>query len=229
MELKKLKVKKIKQLESTRVHDISVSDVQHYITKNGVINHNSGREYGASIILMLTKAKLKDIKKEQIGIIITAKPKKNRFAKPTPVKTHLDYKIGLNEFTGLQDYMEFGWEKHGVEKGEIYTEKELKKKAPAIRGKAIEFKCKEDKEHGVESTMYFYPKSKCSTIAVKSLGRHLKSKEFFSPLFFTNEKLKEVDEYAKPFFNYGMNDELPDDELFDTDDTDDIDNEIDPN
>ena len=174
----------------------------------------SGREYGASIILMITKAKLKDKKKEQVGIVLTAKPNKNRFAKPQTVKTHLDYTAGLNEFTGLQDYMEFGWEDHGVEKGEILTEKQLKKKSAGPRSKAVEFKCTEDVENGIESTMYFVPDKNASTIAVKELGRHLTSKEFFSNIFFTEERLKAVDEYAQPFFNYGINDELPEDELF---------------
>ena len=63
MQLNKLKVKSVKLLDSTKVHDISVDEVEHYITENGVINHNSGREYGASIILMLTKASWKFWKK----------------------------------------------------------------------------------------------------------------------------------------------------------------------
>ena len=39
----------------------------------------------ASIVLMLTKAQLKD-GQERVGIIVTAKPAKNRFAKPHPIK-----------------------------------------------------------------------------------------------------------------------------------------------
>lgn len=177
----------------------------------------SGREYGASIILMLTKASLKDKNKEQVGIILTAKPNKNRFAKPNTVKTHLDYKQGLNKYTGLQDYMEFGWDDHGVEKGEILTEKQLKKKSAGPRAKAVEFECTENLEEGIESVMYFVPDKKSSTIAVKELGRHLTSREFFSETFFTKDRLLAIDEYAKPFFNYGINDDLPDDELFDMD------------
>ena len=185
----------------------------------------SGREYGASIILMLTKAKLKDKKREneQVGIILTAKPNKNRFAKPQQVKTHLDYKFGLNEFTGLQDYMEFGWEDHGVEKGSIVTEKELKKKSAGPKSKAVEFKCTPDPENGIEELMYFIPDKNANTIAVRELGRHLTSKEFFSAKFFTQERLEAVDAYAKPFFNYGIDEDLPDDELFDVEEEVEID------
>jgi len=177
----------------------------------------SGREYGASIILMMTKAKLKDKKSEneQVGIILTAKPNKNRFAKPVVVKTHLDYKTGLNKFTGLQEYMEWGWNASGVDKGIIITEKELKKKSAGPKSKAIEFKCNEDPSLGIESIMYFIPDKNATTIAVKDMGRHLSAKEFFSSIFWTHDRLVQVDERAKSLFNYGIDEELPDDELFD--------------
>ena len=106
--------------------------------------------------------------------------------------------------------MNFDWEKEGVEKGEIVDEKKLKKKSAGPRSRAIEF------THDGE-TLFFIPDPKSSTIAVKELGRHLTSKEFFSDTFFTKERLLSIDEYAKPFFNYGIDDELPDDELFDVD------------
>lgn len=170
----------------------------------------SGREYGASIILMLTKAKLNSTgsDKEQVGIILTAKPNKNRFAKPNVVKTHLDYKTGLNRYTGLQEFVEFDWEKTGVAKGEIVNEQKLKKKSAAPRSRAVEF------EYNGE-ILYFIPDPKASTVAVKDLGRHLTSKEFFSDVFFTQERLEQINEIAKPMFNYGIDDDIPDDELFD--------------
>lgn len=170
----------------------------------------SGREYGASIILMLTKAKLNSTgsDKEQIGIILTAKPNKNRFAKPNVVKTHLDYKAGLNRYTGLQEFVEFDWDKTGVAKGEIVNEQKLKKKSAAPRSRAVEFEFEGE-------LMYFIPDPKASTVAVKDLGRHLSSKEFFSEVFFTQERLEQINEIAKPMFNYGIDDDIPDDELFD--------------
>lgn len=170
----------------------------------------SGREYGASIILMLTKAKLNSTgsDKEQVGIILTAKPNKNRFAKPNVVKTHLDYKTGLNRYTGLQEFVEFDWDKTGVAKGEIVNEQKLKKKSAGPRSRAVEFEYEDE-------ILYFIPDPKSSTVAVKELGRHLTSKEFFSDVFFTQERLEQINEIAKPMFNYGIDDDIPDDELFD--------------
>jgi RecA/RadA recombinase len=169
----------------------------------------SGREYGASIILMLTKAKLNSTgsDKEQVGIILTAKPNKNRFAKPNVVKTHLDYKTGLNRYTGLQEFVEFDWDKTGVAKGEIVNEQKLKKKSAAPRSRAVEFEFEGE-------MLYFIPDPKASSVAVKELGRHLTSKEFFSETFFTQERLEQINEIAKPMFNYGIDDDIPDDELF---------------
>jgi hypothetical protein len=63
--------------------------------------------------------------------------------------------------------------------------------------------------------LYFIPDPKASTVAVKDLGRHLTSKEFFSDVFFTQERLEQINEIAKPMFNYGIDDDIPDDELFD--------------
>ena len=58
MRLKTLKVKSVKENSSTKVNDLTVADVQHYITDNGAINHNSGIVYGASIILNLSSSSL---------------------------------------------------------------------------------------------------------------------------------------------------------------------------
>ena len=55
----------------------------------------TGPEYAASIILFLGKAKLKE-GIEQTGIIVTAKPNKNRFAKPTNIKFHISFNKGMN-------------------------------------------------------------------------------------------------------------------------------------
>ena len=54
MELTKLKIKSARKLDTTKVHDLTVADTQHYFTENGVVNHNTGPEYAASIILFLT-------------------------------------------------------------------------------------------------------------------------------------------------------------------------------
>ena len=58
MELKTLKIKKIESLGIGPVNDLTVENVNHYISYNGVINHNSGPQYAASISVILSKAQL---------------------------------------------------------------------------------------------------------------------------------------------------------------------------
>ena len=70
----------------------------------------------ASIVLMLTKAQLKD-GQERVGIIVTAKPAKNRFAKPHPIKFHLDFSKGMNRYVGLEQYAT--WDICGIARGTI--------------------------------------------------------------------------------------------------------------
>lgn len=117
MQLNKLKIKSVTELKSTKVHDLTVQDAQHYISENGVINHNTGPEYAASIVLFLGKAQLKDSSGDKAGIIVTAKPNKNRFAKPHPIKFHLHYSEGMNKYVGLEQYID--WDNIGITRGSI--------------------------------------------------------------------------------------------------------------
>jgi RecA/RadA recombinase len=86
----------------------------------------TGPEYAASIVLMLNKAQLKD-GAEKVGIIVTAKPAKNRFAKPTAIKFHLDFTKGMNRYVGLEQYAT--WDICGVTRGIIdpKTKEKIKK------------------------------------------------------------------------------------------------------
>jgi len=74
----------------------------------------TGPEYAASIVLFLNKAQLKE-GTEKTGIIVTAKPNKNRFAKPTPIKFHLHFTQGMNPYVGLEQYV--SWDVCGVDRG----------------------------------------------------------------------------------------------------------------
>jgi len=76
----------------------------------------TGPEYAASIVLFLNKAQLKE-GTEKTGIIVTAKPNKNRFAKPTPIKFHLHFTKGMNRYVGLEQYAT--WDICGVARGTI--------------------------------------------------------------------------------------------------------------
>lgn len=88
---------------------------QDFISRQ-VAGGGTGPEYAASIVLFLNKAQLKE-GGEKAGIVVTAKPNKNRFAKPQPIKFHLHYTQGMNKFVGLENYID--WEEIGITKGII--------------------------------------------------------------------------------------------------------------
>jgi len=89
----------------------------------------TGPEYAASIVLMLNKAQLKD-GADKVGIIVTAKPSKNRFAKPTNIKFHLNFSEGMNPYVGLEQYAT--WDICGITRGTI--EKGVKVPKSTARG-----------------------------------------------------------------------------------------------
>lgn len=89
----------------------------------------TGPEYAASIVLMLNKAQLKE-GAEKVGIIVTAKPSKNRFAKPTNIKFHLNFSEGMNPYVGLEQYAT--WDICGITRGTI--EKGVKVPKSTARG-----------------------------------------------------------------------------------------------
>lgn len=89
----------------------------------------TGPEYAASIVLFLNKAGLKE-GDQKAGIIVTAAPNKNRFAKPSKIKFHLHFSKGMNRYVGLENYV--SWDICGVDRGTIDPktgEKILKKTA----------------------------------------------------------------------------------------------------
>jgi len=76
----------------------------------------TGPAYAASVVLMLNRAQLKD-GADKVGIIVTAKPDKNRFARPHPIKFHLHFTEGMNKFVGLEQYV--SWDVCGITRGTI--------------------------------------------------------------------------------------------------------------
>jgi len=126
MELTKLKVKSVKRLDTkTKVHDICIENAGHYILEDGIISHNSGAVYNASILLMISKAKLKtgdedELDLGQSGIIVTAKTQKNRLAKPKKVKFEISFNSGANPYKGLEHWCTVeNFEKIGIAKGKM--------------------------------------------------------------------------------------------------------------
>jgi len=198
MQLTKLKVKNVTELNCTKVHDLTVADVQHYITDNGVINHNTGPEYAASIILFLGKAKLKD-GTVQTGIIVSAKPNKNRFAVPTPIKFHISFNKGMNPYIGLEEYI--SWDNCGVQRGKLLSEREFQKLKEADQ---LECRKHSFTENEKDVTMYFQPSDTARKIVVKHLNDTVDLNQLFTPVVFTNDVLKQLEPIVSKKFSYGV-------------------------
>jgi RecA/RadA recombinase len=99
---------------------------QDFISRQ-VAGGGTGPEYAASIVLFLNKAQLKDSDGDKAGIVVTAKPNKNRFAKPQNIKFHLHYTEGMNRFVGLENYID--WDHIGITKGVIENGKKVPKQS----------------------------------------------------------------------------------------------------
>jgi hypothetical protein len=165
---------------------------QDFISRQ-VAGGGTGPEYAASIVLMLNKAQLKD-GAEKVGIIVTAKPDKNRFAKPHPIKFHLDFTKGMNPYVGLEQFV--SWEACGVGRGNKLTEKEFSKLSPADQEICSKFELNGE-------TYYFLPKKLGKSYIIRHNGDEVPVKEFFSSRLFINEVLAELDErIIKPTFKF---------------------------
>ena len=81
-----------------------------------------GVDYAASTIVYLSKAMLKtggedDLDLNSSGILVTAKAKKNRNAKPKKIKFEINHSSGVNKFVGLDFFLTFdNFEKTGIAK-----------------------------------------------------------------------------------------------------------------
>jgi hypothetical protein len=218
MQLTKLKVKNVTELNCTKVHDLTVADVQHYITDNGVINHNTGPEYAASIILFLGKAKLKE-GTEQTGIIVSAKPNKNRFAKPTPIKFHISFNKGMNAYIGLEEYI--SWDACGIQRGRFLTEGQFDKLKEAERAECRKHIYTKDEK---EVIVYFQPSDTARKIAVAHLNDLVDLNQLFTSKVMTREVLEKLEPIVSARFKYGV-DELDVNDLDSMLDSDDEDQE----
>ena len=230
--MKKLKLLKKEQGDLNTVYDIEVATAHHYLSKDGVVMHNSigsyipgqtisgggGAIYNASIILQLSKAQLKEDGTNRTGIIVTSKPAKNRFARPIPIKFHISFIRGMNRFVGLEEYM--NWETCGIQRGKLITEKEFNKKSPAEQAEIANTRFTVTRENGVEEVFYFEGKETSRTIAVRHLADSIKPNELFTAKIITQEVLKELDEkiIKKTFMLPNINEinELEDDEIANT-------------
>jgi recombination protein RecA len=153
-----------------------------------------GPEFSASIILMLSKGTLRDENKTTTGIIVRSKTKKNRLAKPIDIEFHISFHKGMNQYVGLEQYV--NWENCGVGRGNKLTEKEHSKLKPDEQELCSKFEINGE-------TFYFLPKKLGKTYLIRHNGDEVPVKEFFSARLFTEDVLKELDEKViKPTFKF---------------------------
>ncbi len=167
-----------------------------YIPGN-VVSGGGGGKYSPSIMMMLTKSKLVDkdsedhvkkhgIEATRIGIVVTLTPIKQRFAKPIKVQVHIPFYKKPNPFVGLEKFV--NWETCGVVRGNMLTEKEYKKMAPADQKKCFEFTSAEG------NTVYAQPRDTARQLVCKHLGGEVALSELYTDKVFTEEVLHELDD-----------------------------------
>lgn len=156
-----------------------------------VAGGGTAAEYGASVIMLVNKAKLKE-GSEQVGIIVNAKPTKNRFCKPVVVKFHIDYTKGLNPYVGLDEY--FSWDRCGIGRGKFISEKDYSKLSESEQEK-----CK--KVETETEVKYFQPSDSGRNICCDN-GDIFPLAKLFTPQVFTKERLERLDKYIQSEFKY---------------------------
>ena len=150
-----------------------------------------GLVYGASIILNLSKAKLKEgTDNTQTGIIVTAQPEKNRFCKPVKVKFYISYVNGMNPYVGLEEYISF--ERCGIQRGKFITETEYNKSPND------EYVRVETNEGEVK---YFVPSETARGICLDD-GTVVPLNKLFTSQVFTKSRLERLDKYIQQEFKY---------------------------
>lgn len=174
-----------------------------YVPMN-IVSGGGGIKYNASIIFELSKSKLDDKEAEQqakdknvdavrVGITVTVKPTKQRFARPIKVHFHIPFYKKPNPFVGLEDFV--GWETCGVMRGKALTPKMYDKLTEAEKKTCKEFEL----ENG--DKMYALPKDTARTLVCKHTGGELPISDLFTDKVFTQEVLKMLDEnIIKPTF-----------------------------
>jgi len=160
----------------------------------------TGPEYAASIILFLGKAKLKE-GTEQTGIIVTARPNKNRFAKPLPIKFHISFNKGMNPYIGLEEYI--SWDACGVERGRFINQNAYDKLNETGKAECREHTYERD---GKEVTVYFQPAATARKICVAHLNDTVELNELFTPKVITQEVLDRLEPIVNEKFKYGTDD-----------------------
>ena len=162
----------------------------------------TGPEYSASIILQLSKSKLKE-KNMQTGIIVRSKPNKQRFVKPYEISFYIHYTKGMNPYIGLEKFLD--WKNCGVARGRILTQKDVNKLSKDKQAELDSWDIFDD-DGNVKETLYFQEDKNAKKVVVKHLNDSIQAKDLWTDKVFTNEVLQGLDHVMKPYFSYGEND-----------------------
>lgn len=186
-----VKIKDVKGIGVGKVHDIMVSNDHHYITEDGIVHHNTGLQYSASTIVMLSKAKLKtgnedDLDIGQSGVIVTAKAEKNRRAVPKKVKFEINFSTGCNPFKGLESFCTpENFETVGIAKGKMDVDKKT-------------------------GEMTFKPGG--TRYYVNHLGKSVFLTQLHTSKIFTQEVLEALEPIIAKYFDYSNMEEIAENE-----------------
>ena len=190
------------------------SAIGSYVPTN-ITSGGSGLGYNSSVTLELNVSKLEDKENDSAaqkatnaedlvkkGITVTAKPKKSRFTIPRKVRFQIPYFKRPNPYVGLDGFVG-DFEKSGICRGVLLTEKDYNKLSDAEKEKIYKF------EHNGK-TLYCQQKDTARSIVVKHLGESIPISQLFTERVFTDEYLHWLDENViRPAF------ELPDQNAFD--------------
>ena len=195
-EIKVSKVEYLDELETT--YDIQVEGVHHYILEGGIVSHNTqdmfpqtimsggeGLYYAASVILLLSDAKLKTGEEDEMdlgrsGSVITAKSAKNRLAKPKKIKFEIDYSHGINPYKGLDLFCTLeNFDKIGI--GQV--KKVIDKSTGEITYQAS------------------------NRLYIRHLDKNLTQNQLFNRKVFTPDVLKAMEPIIHDYFKYPSYDE----------------------
>jgi hypothetical protein len=171
------------------------------------LSGGGGLVYSASVILALSKAKIKE-GTLQTGIIVTVKTLKNRFSKPIPIKFHIRWDKGMNRYIGMEEYMD--WETCGIGRGNMIDQKNYDKQPESVQKVAKPFTNPKDGE-----TWYFIAKETARNYIVEHLGEGVPAKDLFTDRVWTREVLEKINEkHIKGKFSYGVIDAEDEIDLF---------------
>lgn len=201
--------------------------VGSYIPGNEV-SGGGGIKFNSSVILMLSTSKLEDKESEEkakktnaevtkVGVLVTIKPIKQRFARPIKVQMQIPFFKKPNPYVGLETYI--NWDDCGIVRGKALTEKEYLKLSEKEQKTCRKFE-------GLDGeSMYAFPKDTARTLVCKHLGGEVPLTELFTSKVFTEEVLHLMDEnIIKPTFELPSVDSMEDiEEMLGIDDEEDFD------